>query len=323
MFKSLNLGVAAIALAVSGAVSAGPLGIGSTATAEMIAGWDIDIRPDGTGLPDGEGSVADGEGLYEAKCASCHGLFGEGAGRWPVLAGGEGTLDTAHPEKTVGSYWPYASTLWDYIHRAMPYPAPQSLTDDEVYSISAYVLYLNDIVDDDFIANKETFAQVKMPNEPNFYIDDRPDVQNERCFKNCADAKSFNIVTTINGVTPTGHFKEDSGVAANHYEGNPSDANGSAAAPQKVAMSDAATAGKAVYDKACQACHNMGVAGAPKVGDVAGWTDRIKQGMATLNDHAINGYQGANGVMPAKGGNMSLSDDEVKNAVAYMVEASQ
>ncbi len=323
MFKSLNLGVAAVALAVSGAVSAGPLGIGSTATPEMIAGWDIDIRPDGTGLPAGEGSVAEGEGLYEAKCASCHGLFGEGAGRWPVLAGGEGTLDTAHPEKTVGSYWPYASTLWDYIHRAMPYPAPQSLTDDEVYSISAYVLYLNDIVDDDFVANKETFAQVKMPNEPNFYIDDRPDVKNERCFKNCADPKSFKIVTTINGVTPTGHFKEDSGVAANHYQGNPSDANGGAAAPQKVAMSDAATAGKAVYDKACQACHNMGVAGAPKVGDVAGWTDRIKQGMATLNDHAINGYQGANGVMPAKGGNMSLSDDEVKNAVAYMVESSQ
>ena len=324
MFKSLNLGVAAIALAVSGAVSAGPLGIGSTATAEMIAGWDIDIRPDGTGLPDGEGSVAEGEKLYEAKCASCHGLFGEGAGRWPVLAGGEGTLDTAHPEKTVGSYWPYASTLWDYIHRAMPYPAPQSLTDDETYSISAYVLYLNDIVEDDFIANKETFAQVKMPNEENFYIDDRPDVKNERCFKNCADPSTFEIVTTINGVTPTGHFKEDSGVAANHYEGNPSDANAAAvAAPKKVAMSDAATAGKAVYDKACQACHNMGIAGAPKVGDVAGWTDRIKQGIATLNDHAINGYQGPSGVMPAKGGNMSLSDDEVKNAVVFMVESSQ
>ena len=111
MFKSLNFGVAALALALSGTVSAGPLGIGSEATAEMIAGWDIDIRPDGLGLPDGEGSVAEGEGLYEAKCASCHGLFGEGAGRWPVLAGGEGTLDTLHPEKTVGSYWPYASTL--------------------------------------------------------------------------------------------------------------------------------------------------------------------------------------------------------------------
>ncbi len=318
MFKSLNIGVAAIALAVSGAVSAGPLGIGSTATPEMIAGWDIDIRPDGTGLPPGEGSVAEGEGLYEAQCASCHGLFGEGEGRWPIIAGGEGTLDTAHPEKTVGSYWPYASTLWDYIHRAMPYPAPQSLTDDEVYSISAYVLYLNDIVDDDFVANKETFAAVKMPNEPNFYIDNRPDVQNTRCMKDCADPSQFEIVTTINGVTPTGHFKEDSGVAANHYGSDESKPEA-----VKVAMSDAAVAGKAVYDKACQACHNMGVAGAPKVGDAAAWVKRIATGMDSMNSNAINGYQGEYGVMPAKGGNMSLSDDEVKNAVAYMVEASQ
>lgn len=319
MFKSLNLTLAAAALVFAGSVHASPLGIGSTATAEMIAGWDIDIRPDGTGLPEGEGSVADGEGLYEAQCASCHGLFGEGAGRWPVLAGGEGTLTTLHPEKTVGSYWPFASTLWDYIHRAMPYTAPQSLTDDEVYSIAAYVLYLNDIVDEDFISNRETFSQVKMPNEPNFYIDNRPDVQNTRCMENCADSATFEIVTTINGVTPTGHFKEDSGVAANHY-GNSGSEQPKAT---KVALSDAATSGKSVYDKACMACHSMGVAGAPKTGDVSGWTARIAQGMATLNDHAINGYQGANGIMPAKGGNMSLSDDEVKNAVAYMVESSQ
>ena len=318
MFKSLNLGIAAIALAMSGAVSAGPLGIGSTATAEMIAGWDIDIRPDGTGLPEGQGSVADGEGLYEAQCASCHGLFGEGEGRWPVLAGGEGTLDTLHPEKTVGSYWPYASTLWDYIHRAMPYTAPQSLTDDEVYAISAYVLYLNDIVDEDFVATKESFAQVKMPNEPNFFIDNRPDVQNIRCMKDCADPSQFEIVTTINGVTPTGHFKEDSGVAANHYGGDEPKAD-----TVEVAMSDVAVAGKAVYDKACQACHNMGVAGAPKVGDVSAWAARIATGVESMNSNAINGYQGASGVMPAKGGKMSLSDDEVKNAVAYMVESSR
>ena len=318
MFKSPSLGVAAIALAMSGAVSAGPLGIGSTATAEMIAGWDIDIRPDGTGLPEGMGSVTDGEGLYEAQCASCHGLFGEGEGRWPVLAGGEGTLDTLHPEKTVGSYWPYASTLWDYIHRAMPYTAPQSLTDDEVYAISAYVLYLNDIVDDDFVATKESFAQVRMPNEPNFFIDNRPDVQNIRCMNNCADPSQFEIVTTINGVTPTGHFKEDSGVAANHYGGEQPKASA-----VEVVMSDAAVSGKAVYDKACQACHNMGVAGAPKVGDVSAWAARIATGVESMNSNAINGYQGASGVMPAKGGNMSLSDDEVKNAVAYMVESSR
>ena len=327
MFKSLNLGTAVIAFVISGAVSAGPLGIGSTATAEMIAGWDIDIRPDGTGLPEGEGSVADGEGLYEAQCASCHGLFGEGAGRWPVLAGGEGTLDTLHPEKTVGSYWPYASTLWDYIHRAMPYPAPQSLSDDEVYAISAYVLYLNDIVDEDFVATKESFAQVRMPNEPNFYIDNRPDVQNARCMKDCADPSQFEIVTTINGVTPTGHFKEDSGVAATHYEGNPSVAGGAGISKErnitKVAFSSEAIAGRGVYDKACQACHNSGLAGAPKTGDRRAWIDRIGQGMDTLNDHAINGYQGTDGVMPAKGGNMSLSDGDVVNAVAFMVESSR
>jgi len=299
-------------------VTAAPLGIGDVATPEMIAGWDIDIRPDGLGLPDGEGSVADGEGLYEAKCASCHGLFGEGAGRWPVLAGGEGTLDTAHPEKTVGSYWPYASTLWDYIHRAMPYPAPQSLSDNEVYAITAYVLYLNDIVEDDFVLSRGTFSEVKMPNEPNFYMDDRPDVANTRCMSNCADPATFEIVTTINGVTPTGHFKEDSGVSANHY-GNESPA----AEATKVALSTEAVAGEGVYTKACNVCHGAGVAGAPIVGDTAIWTERVAQGMAVLNKHAIEGYVGKNGVMPAKGGNMALSDEEVANAVAYMVESSQ
>ncbi|MGA1206587.1 MAG: cytochrome C [Gammaproteobacteria bacterium] len=320
MFRSPKSGALTVAFLcfASPALVAGPLGIGETATPEMIAGWDIDIRPDGRGLPPGEGSVADGEGLYEAKCASCHGLFGEGAGRWPILAGGEGTLDTAHPEKTVGSYWPYASTLWDYIHRAMPYPAPQSLTDDEVYAITAYVLYLNDIVEDDFVLNQETFQEVKMPNEPNFYIDDRPDVVNTRCMSQCADASTFEIVTTINGVTPTAHFKEDSGVAANHY-GN----EAATAEATKVALSDAAVAGKSIYAKACNVCHGAGVAGAPVTGDAAAWSERIAQGMATLNKHAIEGYVGKNGVMPAKGGNMALADEEVANAVAFMVESSQ
>lgn len=320
MSKSLNSVLAVALLVCAGGVQAGVLGLGSTATPEMIAGWDIDIRPDGKGLPDGEGSVADGEAIYEAQCASCHGSFGEGVGRWPVLSGGFGTLDTLDPKKTVGSYWPYASTLWDYIHRAMPYAAPQSLTDDEVYSVAAYVLYLNDIVDDDFISNRETFSQVKMPNEANFYVDNRPDVQNTRCMENCADPRQFEIVTTINGVTPTGHFKEDSGVAANHYGGAAPIVTAKAT---EVALSDSATKGKSVYDKACMACHTMGIAGAPKTGDVADWSTRIAQGMEVLHSNAINGYQGSKGVMPAKGGNMSLSDDEVRNAVLYMVESSQ
>ncbi len=132
------------ALPVSAEV--GAYGIGTPATAGETAGWDIDIRPDGKGLPPGSGSVEDGEMMYEEQCASCHGSFGEGVGRYPVLSGGEGTLTAERPEKTVGSYWPYASTLWDYIHRAMPFPQPQSLTDEEVYAITAYVLYLNDLV---------------------------------------------------------------------------------------------------------------------------------------------------------------------------------
>jgi len=250
MFKSLKAGMLCAAVMFGGAVSAAPLGIGSPATPEEIAGWDIDIRPDGVGLPPGEGTVAEGETLYEAQCASCHGLFGEGEGRWPYLAGGENTLDTNNPKKTVGSYWPYASTLWDYIHRAMPYQAPQSLTDDEVYAISAYVLYLNYIVEDDFVANAETFAEVKMPNEPNFYVDNRPDVLNERCMKDCADPAQFEIVTTINGVTPTGHFKEDSGVADNHY--------GRSEQSVEVASTD----GGVLYGMVCASCHGANGEGA-------------------------------------------------------------
>lgn len=255
MCKSLSVTALLFgALGMSGVVDSMPLGIGEKATAEIIAGWDIDVRPDGKGLPVGQGSVVEGESLYEAQCASCHGLFGEGEGRWPVLAGGEDTLDTDDPEKTVGSYWPYASTLWDYIHRAMPYPAPQSLSDDETYAISAYVLYLNDIVDEDFVANKETFAAVKMPNEPNFYVDNRPDVKNTRCMNDCLDPSTFDIVTTINGITPTGHFKEDSGVAASHHAQNTLTATPAVALANKgahvVKMLNSGQSGAMVFEPA-------------------------------------------------------------------------
>ena len=321
MFRFRNFNILIACFLMSNVAEAASLGIGTHASPEVIVGWDIDIRPDGLGLPDGEGSVSSGEPLYESKCAGCHGLFGEGEGRWPVLAGGENTLDTMRPEKTVGSYWPYASTLWDYIYRAMPYTAPQSLTHEEVYSIAAYVLYLNDIVGDDFISNKKTFSQIKMPNVANFYVDDRPDVENVRCMKDCANPAEFQIVTTINGLTPTSHFKKDSGVASSHSGSNVSVVQKSDAI--KVALSPMANAGKPVYGTSCQTCHNTGIAGAPKLGDVTDWSARLSQGIKILHKHAINGYQGGSGVMPARGGNMSLTDDEVINAVAYMVELSR
>ncbi|MBW7469785.1 c-type cytochrome [Marinobacter sp. F4218] len=186
------------------AESAGHYGYGSPATEEQIQAWDIDIRPDGQGLPEGSGSVEEGMGIYETYCSSCHGAFGEGMGRYPKLSGGEGSLTEDRPEKTIGSYWPYASTLWDYIHRAMPFFAPQSLTDDQVYALTAYVLNLNYIVDGDFVANKDTLPQVKMPNEDGFIWEDpRPEVTNVRCMEDCKDEVTVSDSAADKNLTPS------------------------------------------------------------------------------------------------------------------------
>jgi cytochrome c len=169
-----------------------PLGIGREAKPEEIAGWDIDIRPDGHGLPVGKGTVKQGEPLYVERCAACHGEFGESAGRWPILMGGAGTLAGHDPVKSIGSYWPYASTLLDYIRRTMPFGNAQSLTNDELYAITAYVLYLNDIIkEDDFELNERNFVSIKLPNQPNFIDDDREIAEREfwretPCMTNCA-----------------------------------------------------------------------------------------------------------------------------------------
>lgn len=168
------------------------LGIGREATSQEIAGWDIDIRPDGQGLPPGKGTVKDGEQLYMTHCAACHGEFGESAGRWPILSGGNGSLASPDPVKSIGSYWPYASTVMDYIRRAMPFGNAQSLGNDELYAITAYVLYLNDIVkSEDFELNDKNFRTIKLPNEPNFYDDDREVTEKafwkkNPCMTNCA-----------------------------------------------------------------------------------------------------------------------------------------
>ena len=141
---------------------------------DEIAGWAISVRPDGQGLPPGRGTVGEGEPLYVERCAACHGEFGESAGRWPILAGGNGSLASHDPVKSVGSYWPYASTLLDYIRRSMPFGAAQSLSNDELYAITAYVLYLNDVIKDfNFELNDKNFATIRLPNEVNFIDDDR------------------------------------------------------------------------------------------------------------------------------------------------------
>ena len=153
-----------------------PYGIGRPATAAEIAGWNIDIDRDGSNLPQGSGSVSHGREVFVQQCASCHGDKGEG-GIGDRLVGGQGTIGTAKPVRTVGSYWPYAPTLFDYIRRAMPQNAPQSLSDEDVYAVSAYILSLNGLVGDDAVLDATSLATVKMPNRDKFVGDARPDVR--------------------------------------------------------------------------------------------------------------------------------------------------
>ena len=174
-----------------------PFNLGKIATAEEVAGWDIDVRPDGLGAPVGMGNAIDGEEVYADLCAACHGDFGEGVDRWPELVGGEGSLDTHDPLKTTGSYWPYASTLYDYVYRAMPFGEAQSLSYDETYQIVAFLLYMNDIIEDDFDLSHENLGAIVMPNRDGFFMPDpRPDAQPvsaEPCMNNC------NVATSIMG----------------------------------------------------------------------------------------------------------------------------
>jgi cytochrome c len=178
-----------------------PFGYGRTPTAAEIAGWDIDARgDDGKGLPPGKGDVARGVDVFADQCAVCHGTFGEGEGRFPKLVGGAGTLTQDRPEPTVGSYWPFPVTLWDYINRAMPMPTPHTLTPDDVYALSAYILNLNGIVPDDFVADKDSLPKVKMPNHDSFsWTDPRPDTVSKPCMTKCLDASSIGIVSTAEG----------------------------------------------------------------------------------------------------------------------------
>lgn len=151
-------------------------GFGRPATDAEVAAWNLDIDRDGRALPSGKGSVEEGKELFANQCASCHGENGEGD-IGDRLVGGQGTLKDPHPIKTVGSFWPYSSTLFDYIRRAMPLNAPQSLTNDEVYALSAYILSLNGIVPEKTTMDAKTLAAVKMPNRDGFVDDPGPDTR--------------------------------------------------------------------------------------------------------------------------------------------------
>ena len=321
---------------------------GRPATANEIKAWDIDALPDGSGLPDGEGSVEDGDELFEAQCAVCHGDFGGGGKGYPQLTGGNQDKDENGivitlknqriepgmdaPKRTVGTYWPKATTLFTYIRDAMPYAHPKSLTNDEVYALTAYILAGNEIkidgeeMDDEYVLNKEKLAKVVLPNANGFYPDiDGPKGPDNvkaffadraknigmgtRCMKDCKDpssgpgkkgipAKVMKIKYEMKDVVPPYAYAKDL---------PPEPEGGSVSKAEKL------------YDSSCKLCHGNDTMGAPAVGDASAWAAVMKKGMDKVLVNAIKGTGG----MPPKGGNADLSDADIKSIVEYMVGASK
>ncbi len=159
----------------------GPYGFGKPATPEEVKKQNITVFPDGAGLRPGKGTAAAGRNIFREKCAECHNDNGEGReGQYPALVGGIGSLGTAKPKKTVGSYWPYATTVWDHISRAMPFDHPHTLSPDDVYSVTAFILFLNGIVPETQELNEKNLSKVVMPNRNGFIPDPRPDIKAQR-----------------------------------------------------------------------------------------------------------------------------------------------
>jgi len=256
----------------------GGFGLGRTALPEEIAAWDIDIRPDGQGLPPGSGDVWTGEELFVEQCSACHGDFGEAVGRWPVLAGGFGTLEGEDPVKTIGSFWPYLSTVWDYVHRAMPYGSAQSLSDDDVYALTAYLMYVNNMVEDDFELSDENFLEMAMPNEDAFFMDDRVETEFplfsvDPCMENCAESVEITMRSMVLDVTPDEEEPEAPEPVAEEdapaEEAAPVAEEASAEPEPEAAAPDPelVAAGEALF-RQCSSCHQIGEGAVNRAGPV-------------------------------------------------------
>ncbi len=262
MSKFLKFTLAAGFAISATAVFAGDFGLGRPALPEEIAAWDVKVMPDGRGLPEGSGDVWTGDEVFSENCAVCHGDFAEGVGNWPKLAGGWDTLDHEDPLKTVGSYWPYLSTVWDYVNRSMPFGNAQSLSADEVYAITAYILYSNNLVDEDFTLSHENFTEVEMPNADGFIVDDRAETEyakwtGEPCMENCKDEVKITMRARVLDVTPDVEEAEAAPVEAEPVA--VAVAEPEPAPEPEVAAVDPALieAGEKVFKK-CKACHQVG-----------------------------------------------------------------
>lgn len=319
---------------------------GRRATPNEIKAWDVDALPDGTGLPEGEGSVEEGDELYEAQCASCHGEFGAGGKGYPQLTGGNQSKDengvvktlknqrvygkTDAPKRTIGTYWPKATTLFTYIRDAMPYAHPKSLTSNETYAITAYLLAQNGIkiageeMDEEYVLDKEKLIKVVLPNNNGFYpnIDGPEGPENVRAF--FAD-RAKNIGAGVRCMSdckdPGGQDgKTEAGVVKIKYEMSDVVPPYSTVRdlPPEVEDKTISKAEK-MYNTSCKLCHATPQMGAPAVGDVDAWKDVLAKGFDKVVINAITGMGG----MPPKGGNEDLTNTDVKLIVEFMVDSSK
>ena len=300
---------------------------GRAPTPNELKAWDADIMPDGTGLPEGSGTVEEGEVLYDKDCAVCHGEFGAGGKGYPTLTGGSMASLTNQrtcpgkdaPNRTIGSYWPQASTLIWYIRDAMPYANPKSYTPDQMYAMTAYLLYENGVQiegEDIEELNQDNFKKIVMPNRDGFYpnIDGPEGVENVRAF--FAEPKNFGAVgtrcMTNCGKEPVARIANEITAVVPPYS---TERNLPPVSEDAGPVSEA----EKMYEKSCAVCHKTDAMGAPALGDKNAWATVMEQGMDRVNHNAINGIGG----MPPKGGAMDLSDDQVKDIVKFMVESSK
>jgi S-disulfanyl-L-cysteine oxidoreductase SoxD len=288
--------------------SAEKFGLGRAALPEEIAAWDGDVSPNGDGLPAGSGDAIVGEEIFAEQCAVCHGDFAEGIDNWPKLAGGADTLDHEDPLKTVGSYWPHLSTAFDYIKRSMPYGNAGTLSDDEVYAIVAYILYSNDLIEDDFVLSDETFADVELPNAQGFILDNRAETEyaiwsGEPCMENCKDEVKVTMRAMVLDVTP----EEDKPATAEVTQASAAKVEEAEEAPVEAAAAaidaELAKAGEKVFKK-CKACHQVGAKAKNRSGPVL-------NGIVGGASGAVDGFKYSKALKAAAEGGLVWTPEEL------------
>lgn len=316
-FNTLVLVVVLCAGSVSAGAASSWHGLGRAVTAEELASWDIDVRPDGTGLPPGSGSVADGQLVYDKKCASCHGTFGE-SNDYIALAGGVGSLAGDSPQRTVGSKLNYATTLWDYINRSMPFNNSKTLSPNEVYAITAYVLNLNEIVPADAVLDQVSLPKVIMPNREGFTREHgmaskagKADVTTTACMQNCTTAE-IKVASEL----PQGFTNQMYGDIQTHFR-----RFDQASRPAAVAAS-APTGLALAQNNGCLACHDIEQARVgPAFSTIAARYKQNANSAQTMRDKIRSGGSGVWGSVPMPA-QAHISDGDLVTVVDWILKGA-